>query len=132
MNNTPTPEDIERLEKWCAARPPRVAELARRFPPWNCYRSKENPRMHYTIYSIGEPKEPDGPMTLTLVHGADSTLPGVSTFGHPEQLIVCNCGHWQPPTEAQQEAMREHLDALIRARSLAPKQPDPNEDPNKH
>lgn len=56
-------------------------------------------------------------MTLTLVHGSDSYLPGVATFGQPpEQLTPCGCGKWRQPTREQVAAMHERLEALRRAR----------------
>lgn len=102
-------------EAWIAQRPPRVQAVARRYPGFRggklvCYRSTQNPRFHYTIYSIGEPEDPDAPCTLTLIHGADSTLPGVSTFGQPpEQLIECGCGHWEWPTAEQRASTHAYM-----------------------
>lgn len=83
------------FETWLADRPPIIQEMAREFPGYICYKSKEN-RGHYRIYSYSE----DG--TLTLMHGRDSYLPGVNTFGQsPYQLIACDCGNWLPPTAEQ-------------------------------
>lgn len=100
----------EEYEAWVNEQPPHVQAIARKYPMRRdgkvvCYRSTQHPRMHYAIYSISE--HGDGPCTLTLIHGADSTLPGISTFGQPpEQLVECGCGRWQVPT--RQQARRTH------------------------
>lgn len=103
----------EQWDAWVAARPAAVAAAMRRYPAWRdgalvCYRSTENPRFHYTIYSLSE--HPDGTVSATLVHGTDSTLPGVRTFGQPlAQLIPCQCGAWLPPTDEQVQRTRQRL-----------------------
>jgi hypothetical protein len=85
-----TPEERAELERWMRGRPESVCELARKYPPWTCYRSSEHPHLHYVILSYGE----DG--TLRLAHGVDSTSPGHNTFGQdPSQLRACGCGKWQ-------------------------------------
>jgi len=85
-------------------------ELAERYPAVRnghvaCYRSTENPRHHYRIYSYNEN------LTVTLIHGDDSSLPGVNTFGQPaEQLIACDCGKWEWPTEENIARTRERTE----------------------
>ena len=91
----------EELEAWCAGLPAHVAEVVRKYPPDRCYRSTQNPRFHYVIYSYEE-NAPSTVVTLKLVHGADSTLPGIATFGQPvDQLLPCDCGKWKQPSEEQ-------------------------------
>src|SRR5690349_2294252 len=89
-----TPE----LQKWIDSRPPAVREIATKYPPDRCYRSRENPG-HYIIERYSEPQ--DGrPITVTIVHGRDSYMPGVAAFGiDPHSLIPCTCGNWEPPTD---------------------------------
>lgn len=90
----------EEMEAWCAQLPDFVAAVARKYPPDRCYRSTQNPRFHYVIGSYEE--NAGNVCTLKLVHGRDSTLPGVATFGQPpDQLIECDCGKWEPPTDGQ-------------------------------
>jgi len=106
----------EQWDAWVAGRPAAVAAAARRYPGWKdgalvCYRSTENPRFHYTIYSYGE--RPDGTVTAKLIHGSDSTLPGAATFGQPlEQLITCQCGAWQPPSDEQVQRTHQRLSSF--------------------
>lgn len=105
-----TPPDAEQranFEKWIASRPESVRRVLRACPPWQCYRSTENPRFHYVIISVNE----NG--TVTLGHGDDSTLPGVATFGQPpSQLIACNCGKWKPPTPEHMEETRLRINPM--------------------
>jgi hypothetical protein len=64
-------------EEWIDSLPPKVAAVARQYPPTQCYRSTEHPRLHYAIRCYEEPEH--RPVTLKLMHGADSTLPGSSS-----------------------------------------------------
>jgi hypothetical protein len=44
------------------------------------------------------------PITCKLVHGKDSYSPGIMVFGVKlSTLVACNCGKWEPPTEAHIE-----------------------------
>lgn len=104
-----------RNEEFISSRPPRVAAVMRRYPAAICYRSTQNPKFHYTLYSVSEPKgtgdDDNLPITVTLVHGRDSTLPGTATFGQdPDQLIRCNCGNWEGPTEDQRDDRTRHVE----------------------
>ena len=100
----------QELEDWLATRPPAVAAVARRFPPTTCYRSTEN-RGHYLIGSYEEPK--CGGVTVKLIHGADSFLPGIVVFGvDPETLISCDCGEWNWPTPEQTLEIREQIERM--------------------
>ena len=55
-----------------------------------CYQSTSDLGGHYRIQSYGS----DG--SLVLIHGADSTLPGMQVFGaESAETIPCNCGRWQ-------------------------------------
>ena len=81
------------VREWFDSRPKRVQEIILRYPP-SCYRSTENPG-HYLIYSYDEPLD-DGPITVTVIHGRDSFLPGVTVFGVSlNSLLWCDCGNWE-------------------------------------
>jgi len=100
---------LETLEDFYSSMPKETAEVARLYPPDTCYRSVENPKHHYTISSYFDTDE-NGLVTVTLVHGSDSTLPGIGTFGQdPRQLIKCGCGNWKPPTESQTKETRKKI-----------------------
>lgn len=126
MSNVPrklTLAERTALEEWCHGRPAQIAAAAHKFPPFFCYRAKDNPRQHYIIHSFTE-EGVGKPVRCQIIHGADSTLPGVQVFGvDPESLVLCGCERWQKPTPEQVEAMREHVAALEKARSLSPKRP---------
>lgn len=111
---------FDEYEAWAKTLPDSVRHVAKRYPiemPGDekprCYHTTENPRTHYVI------KQYDGKrnlqtdevtITLTLVHGYDSTLPGVMTFGQdPSQLIPCGCGKWEMPTAEQIKNTRTYM-----------------------
>jgi hypothetical protein len=48
-----TPEQLESWEEWLDERPPAVAEVARRLPPWKLYRLKSTDQL-VTIYAYDE------------------------------------------------------------------------------
>jgi hypothetical protein len=88
-----------------------IQETARKYPAYQCYRSTKNARCHYLIGTYYAPQE-GGAIRVVLVHGRDSTLPGVKTFGEePEQLVVCNCGAWGWPTPEQVEERKRLIEA---------------------
>jgi hypothetical protein len=101
--------------------PAAAREVALKYPAvserddrWRCYRSTKNPNWHFTIHSYDGPDDA-GAVTVTLVHGRDSSSPGVGTFGQdPAQLIACDCGHWEWPTAAQRDAMHKRMRQLQR------------------
>ena len=107
------PVDDEEYRRWFEALPPHVQPIASKYPPAKdgvllCYRSTEHARLHYTIRSYSE--NPNGTVTVTLVHGSDSSLPGIATFGQdPAQLLVCGCGKWEFPTDEQIAATASRL-----------------------
>ena len=79
---------------WLAERPLNVREVAEHLRPDTCYRSTEN-RGHYCIRSYDEEKA--GGVTLHVIHGADSFLPGFGVFGvDPGTMRACGCGNWEP------------------------------------
>lgn len=83
---------------WVNSRPPKVRKIALAYPATQCYRATDN-RGHYTIYCYSEPRSKYGRVTVKLIHGQDSYLPGVMVFGvNPKTLIPCDCGKWNPPT----------------------------------
>jgi len=90
-----------------------------------CYRLKSDPG-HYRIADRDEEgprpdelcvccwKDVQGESlpedTVNIVHGADSSLPGVGVVGvSVRDLIPCNCGHWREATEAQAKHTREWI-----------------------
>lgn len=126
------PSDAERAEyeAWLLVCPPAVATVARAMSPFTCYRDPQRSAVHYAI-SMYE-WAMSGEVTLVILHGADSALPGVSAFGvSPASLKPCGCGAWTEATEEQLGHMRQHFEALERARAAAPRTPSPAAtDPN--
>ena len=101
----------EEFEAWLATRPPAVAAAVRAHPPESCYRMSGSAG-HYMIYSYGEPAN-GGPITVTLIHGTDSTLPGVSVFGiDPSTLTPCGCGNLEWPRPEQIEKTKKRITAI--------------------
>jgi hypothetical protein len=109
----PDEDTLRNFEAWLDERP-QIRELVNAAPPWHCYRIKDHPGGHYSIHSYNDAG------TLTLIHGADSFLPGVSTFGHkPESLVVCDCGTYEWATDQQSEATNAFLDQVAKERREA-------------
>ncbi len=97
------------LEAWLVGRPQAIREMAEKWPPWTCYRSTLGP-YHYIIMSYGD----DG--TVRLVHGMDSTGPGLVTYGQdPRQLVTCDCGRFVGPPD-----LLETRDALEAENGVMP------------
>lgn len=94
-------EERARVEKWIAALPPEVRNLASRCPVYvPCYRMTGNAG-HYQLLSYAQSLV-GLPPALTLLHGEDSFEPGVAVIGvPPEEVIPCGCGEWKPPTDDQ-------------------------------
>jgi hypothetical protein len=114
--------DPEEFEEWLGEMPEGARDIARRSPP-DCYRElgPRSRHTHYALVSYDEHKE-TGAIHLTLQHGSDSLLPGVTVYGaEPANVVRCGCGKWRHATQAQLAAMHEHFEALERARVLAPK-----------
>lgn len=104
-----TDDTRAKLAAWIEDMPPEIAAVARAYPMTTCYRSSEDPKWHYVIQGYDQDKE-GGAITVTLVHGSDSTLPGVCTFGQAiEQLIKCDCGKWEGPTVMQTKATHARM-----------------------
>lgn len=114
----PAPEDLTAWELWLSERPAQVVELARKLPPWNCYRLRVkngNLRGHYMIHSYNE----NG--TVTLTHGRDSFLPGVGVFGvKPDEVVPCGCRRWFWPTEEQCSETERRIEMERQARNDQP------------
>lgn len=104
--------DDQHFQEWVAARPPLVRDAIKRFDPRVCYHAIDNAG-HYTIYSFEEHGEE--PVTVSLIHGQDSYLPGIRVFGVSLETIKrCGCGMWEYPDQKQVErtrAMIEHAAA---------------------
>lgn len=100
--------EVETLDAWLAAMPPHVALIVRAMPPCDankvpvCYRGKDNPLQHYVIVAYTEHGDAD--VMLKVIHGADSTLPGLGVFGvEPDSLVHCGCGRYQPASDDELE-----------------------------
>lgn len=97
----PERDPTEKWAEFLATLPPHIRAVAEKYPMTRCYRSTQNQRFHYKIHSY-DGYGPGSPVTVTLVHGADSTLPGVGAIGQPpDQLIACDCGNWRMPTKQE-------------------------------
>jgi hypothetical protein len=96
-----------KLKAWIKTLPKKVQKVANKYPGDTCYRKDGG---HYRIRSYDEEK--DGSVSLQLIHGRDSFLPGVIVFGiNPSDLLIqCNCGKWEPPTEEQTTVTRAMLE----------------------
>lgn len=78
---------------------PTLRKALQDYPAYTCWRDREIPAMHYCIqrHSLK-----DGVPVLTVVHGGDSTMPGYAVADvAPASLKRCECGKWQPATEAE-------------------------------
>lgn len=85
----------DRLRDYILTLPEAVQEVAFRVPPDSCYRGEG--KAHYRIHAYDEPAEGPIKVTLRVIHGADSSLPGMTVFGKdPDSLIPCGCGKWEP------------------------------------
>jgi hypothetical protein len=104
------------FEKWVETIDIRLRETALKYPAYQCYKTAQTPPRHYWLVEYEMPKDGVSPATVMILHGADSTLPGVGTFGQdPAQLIPCACGKWTAATPEQVAATRQ-LVALRAAR----------------
>jgi hypothetical protein len=106
----PTDEARKSYEEWCAERPPEIAELARKFPPWNLYRLGKN-----RVYLIGFSESKDGtPHTCMVQVSAKFNYCAFerNVFGiKPEELVECD-----PPGPDEQVGVflnEEQTEALI-------------------
>lgn len=92
-----------------------LAEVQERYPSTTCYRDAD-PRHHFWIHSYERPGDnracltpgcthehhTTDRVTVTIIHGSDSSSPGVATFGvDPTTLHRCDCGRWRWPTDEQ-------------------------------
>lgn len=105
----------DEYEEFLANLNPEVREVATKYPLLRdgklaCYRSSVAPELHFAIITY-EPR--DRGVEITIVHGRDSTLPGmvIATFNYAH-LNPCDCGSWEPPTPEQLERTKAVLDAL--------------------
>jgi hypothetical protein len=111
----------DQWDDWVAALPEAVREVALRFPMTSCVRMRDN-HGHYRVIAYANPKHtpemliaglPPGPVLMTLAHGRDSYLPGLGVFGiTADELELCGCGKWQPPTRAQMDATQSYVKAI--------------------
>jgi len=100
-------------DSWVDSRPEKIKALVIKYPPWFCYKSKENGG-HYAIASY---RESDSP-TLTLNHASDSFGPGIQVFDiDPSTLYVCGCGKAYAPTEEQIEHTFDKIKTMKKMRT---------------
>ena len=77
----------------------RLREAVEKYPPDTCYRLKDYDG-HYILTNTDISH--DGKITVRILPSRDSYLPGVLVFGVlPTELVRCDCGKWEPPTEDQ-------------------------------
>ena len=94
-------------KEWINSRPLSVRIAIKKWPPTICYTAKDN-KGHYILYSYEENEK--GPITVKLIHGKDSYLPGVMVFGvDPRTLVPCGCDRWEQPTELQTQMTKDRL-----------------------
>lgn len=80
------------FETWFENQSPQVRKAVKKCPPEPCYKIK-GLEGHYKIRSYVD--EPGG-ICVVLVHGRDSTMPGMGVFGIKiEELKKCGCGAWK-------------------------------------
>jgi hypothetical protein len=119
---TEDPKASTNMDEWIVETkewPPKVREVALKYPVYQCYRSTEDPEFHYVIRSYGRDRETDK-VVVELVHASGTPQAGVMTFGqNPDQLLACNCGNWQPPTTNEIEAFRRKV-MILRQRGIIP------------
>ncbi len=102
---------LKRYKNWLATRPANVRKVAKNFNPLKCYRAKDNDG-HYALVSFEE--NGDGTVTLKIAHGSDSYFPGTMVFGvHPENLVLCDCGKWEPATQEDLRVSKRRIDEAI-------------------
>lgn len=98
----------ERLafQKFVGTLNPLARKTAEDYPGLTCY--KDFIGSHFWIQRYND----DG--TVWLLHGRDSTLPGldVQTY-QPSELKTCDCGKWMPATQQQMRNSRMILGTVI-------------------
>lgn len=109
----PDPPTDAELEEFYAGMSPVCAAVARRFPMTTCYTLGADGG-HYWIYSYTvDSRDPSVPPTLRLIHGADSFNPGTVVFGaDPDELVRCDCGKWEYPSDEQLAAFNAYAETL--------------------
>ena len=109
----------------------RLDFIKRCYPKDRCYRNREDSRHHFKIhsYDVGKVHQCDEPgcthsvdptrVSVTVIHGSDSSLPGVAAAGFdPQLLMACECGgRWQFPTPQQIAATKAYIEPQRRRRS---------------
>ena len=113
----PKPKDEispEAWEEYYAGMTPGCARMARRFPPNQCYRDKDHATAHYWIHAYSEDiRYPEAKPKVKIMHGRDSFHPGTVVFGFdPEQLVPCDCGNFEFPTDEQMAALNAYVKTL--------------------
>lgn len=106
------------FEEWIATQPEAVKAIAKAFPPNECCKLKDDELGHFLIHAYGEDRF-NGEITVMLIQGKDSRLPGATTPGIPvDRLEPCGCGKWEQPTDEQAELMRKHIEYLHKAQEI--------------
>lgn len=105
----------------------RLEFTKRLYPKDTCYRNRGDARHHFRIhsYDVGHRHACDEPgcthtadptvVTVTLIHGSDSSLPGVAASGFdPRVLVACGCGLWKMPSNQQIAATKARIERMRR------------------
>lgn len=105
----------------------RLAFIERLYPKDQCYRNRGDARHHFKIhsYEVGQTHSCSEPgcthetdptvVTVTLIHGSDSSLPGVAAMGFdPKILMACGCSKWEFPSDEQVARTRAYIESQRR------------------
>ncbi len=85
----PTDNELAEWEEWCDSRPPEVAEVARRFPPWELYRIESGHCC--TVYSYGEKEGGGVSLTVSVTGEYNRVAFPRNVFGiDPDELTPCD------------------------------------------
>jgi hypothetical protein len=115
-NTEPTPEQLAEWESWCDERPPKVAEVARRLPPWKLYRLHP-PGQIVRILHYDEQENGDVTLTVSVDDDLNFVMFEREVFGvNPSNLTECD-----PPSGTELvgalihgEAVAEFIDDSLR------------------
>lgn len=106
------------FEDWIVLQSADVQAIAKAFPPDSCCKLKDDALGHFLINAYSQNRE-TGEITVVLIQGKDSRLPGAMTEGIPlDRLDTCGCGEWEPPTDEQGDLMRKHIEFLHKAQEI--------------
>ena len=111
----PNTEQLSGWEEWCLSRPPEVASVARRFPPWELYRMSSGHRC--TVYSYGEEEAGGVSLTVSVTGEFNKIAFGRRVFGiDPDELVECALPG--PDEEVGAELTQDEARAFLAPRVL--------------